>query len=83
MSTCPQFDLFVPHKCPDAKINRPTNHFINYATRFFRRQTDGVNSHRLDRRLLHSNFSIARVLRTHSPDAYYSCCDYAVSFTPS
>uniref|UniRef100_A0A182WD69 Uncharacterized protein n=1 Tax=Anopheles minimus TaxID=112268 RepID=A0A182WD69_9DIPT len=61
MSTCPPFDLFKPHKCPDPRPNRVSGVGNNFAARFYRRQA-GFYSTRFDRRLVHSNFSASRVL---------------------
>ena len=32
MTTCPEFDLFVPHKCPDPRPKSSAP--LNFATRF-------------------------------------------------
>ncbi|XP_059622089.1 protein mahjong isoform X2 [Phlebotomus argentipes] len=76
MSTCPQFDLFVPHKCPDPRPNKISGMCLNFADRFFRRHA-GFNSKRLDRRLVHSNFCTTRTLRPQEPDAFFSSCDFS------
>lgn len=76
MSTCPQFDLFVPHKCPDPRPNRSGANCANFAGRHFRRQ-GGVSSRRLDRRLVHSNFCVARTLRAPpESDCFFTACDF-------
>ncbi|XP_055695388.1 protein mahjong isoform X2 [Lutzomyia longipalpis] len=75
MSTCPQFDLFVPHKCPDPRPNKISGMCLNFADRFFRRHA-GFNSKRLDRHLVHSNFSSTRTLRSQEPDMFFTCCDF-------
>lgn len=76
MSTCPQFDLVLPHKCPDPRPSRVSGLGQNFAARFFRQQA-GYNSRRLDRRLIHSNFCVARTIRPEDPDNFFSCCDIA------
>lgn len=78
MSTCPQFDLFAPHKCPDPRPNRASGMCINFATRFFKRHA-GYSSRRFDRRLVHSNFSASRVLRPQDSEFFFTCCDFTVS----
>jgi HIV-1 Vpr-binding protein len=78
MATCPQFDLFLPHKCPDPRPNRHSGMSMNFATRFFKKQA-GFSSTRLDRRLVHSNFSAARVIRAQDQDFFFTCCDFTVS----
>nr|XP_040232824.2 protein mahjong isoform X2 [Anopheles coluzzii] len=75
MSTCPPFDLFKPHKCPDPRPNRVSGCGNNFAARFYRRQA-GFASRRFDRRLVHSNFSASRVLRTPEMDYCFTSCDF-------
>ncbi|XP_062558298.1 protein mahjong isoform X2 [Armigeres subalbatus] len=75
MSTCPQFDLFIPHKCPDPRPNRTSGMNINFATRFFKRHA-GYSSQRFDRRLVHSNYSASRVLRPQDSEFFFTCCDF-------
>lgn len=79
MSTCPTFNLFEPHKCPDPRSNRNnTGLGVNVATRFFKRH-QGFNSSKLDRRFVHSNFNVARTLRIPDVDLCFTTCDF---FTP-
>lgn len=74
MSTCPQFDLFLPHKCPDPRPNKMSG--LSFAGRFFRQQ-GGFSSRRLDRRLVHSQFCMARTLRASADnDSCFTCCDF-------
>uniref|UniRef100_A0A4Y0BF31 DDB1- and CUL4-associated factor 1 n=1 Tax=Anopheles funestus TaxID=62324 RepID=A0A4Y0BF31_ANOFN len=75
MSTCPPFDLFKPHKCPDPCLNGMSGVGNNFAARFYRRQA-GIVSRRYDRRLVHSNFSASRVLRTVEMDYCFTSCDF-------
>uniref|UniRef100_A0A182R188 Uncharacterized protein n=1 Tax=Anopheles farauti TaxID=69004 RepID=A0A182R188_9DIPT len=75
MSTCPPFDLFQPHKCPDPRPSRVSGQGNNFAARFYRRQA-GFTSRRFDRRLVHSNFSASRVLRTAEVDYCFTSCDF-------
>ncbi|GAB0088705.1 Protein mahjong [Sergentomyia squamirostris] len=76
MSTCPQFDLFVPHKCPDPRPNKISGMCLNFADRFFRRHA-GFNSKRLDRRLVHSNFCTTRTIRAQESDMVFTTCDFS------
>lgn len=76
MSTCPPFDLIVPHKCPDPRTNKASGLSMNFAARYFRQQA-GFNGRRLDRRLIHSNFCAARTIRAEDPDIFFICCDIA------
>lgn len=76
MSTCPQFDLFVPHKCPDPRPNKVSGMSTNFAARFIYRQA-GFSSHKLDRRLVHTNFTANKVIRSDSDSQFLT-----VDFTP-
>lgn len=80
MTTCPQFDLFVPHKCPDSHSNKVYGLSTNFAARFFRRQA-GFNSRRLDRRLVHSNYSVVRNLRAQDSDLFFTTCTFTACST--
>lgn len=75
MSTCPLFDLFVPHKCPDPKPNRNVAHGLNVASRFFKKH-QGYSISKLDRRFVHSNFNASRTLRTSEIDICFTACDF-------
>lgn len=76
MSTCPQFDLFEPHKCPDPRPNRSSMGMsVNVAARFFKRH-QGFNSYRHDRRFVHSNFHVARSLKLSDADTSFTVCDF-------
>jgi HIV-1 Vpr-binding protein len=76
MSTCPTFNLFEPHKCPDPRPNRNINGMsVNFATRFFKRH-QGFSSVKLDRKFVHTNFNIARTLRIPDVDLCFTTCDF-------
>lgn len=75
MSTCPQFDLFIPHKCPDPRPNKISGLSLNFAGRFIKRQR-GFSSRFLDRRLVHSQFCVARSIRPQDADYFFTCCDF-------
>lgn len=76
MSTCPQFDLFEPHKCPDPRPNRNAMGMsINIAARFFKRH-QGFSSVKLDRRFVHSQFHVARILKISDLDLCFTTCDF-------
>lgn len=76
MSTCPQFDLFQPHKCPDPRPNRNVMGMsVNVAARFFKRQ-QGFSSVKLDRRFVHSQFHVARILKISELDLCFTTCDF-------
>ncbi|XP_050427113.1 protein mahjong isoform X2 [Adelges cooleyi] len=70
MVTCPQFNLFVPHKCPDPS---PRNLMCtNFAMRF----SKNIHSRRLDQRLIHSRFCPTRMFRLDNEDGYFTCCEF-------
>uniref|UniRef100_A0A0K8V4J0 DDB1-and CUL4-associated factor-like 1 n=1 Tax=Bactrocera latifrons TaxID=174628 RepID=A0A0K8V4J0_BACLA len=74
MTTCPQFDLFTPHKCPDPKPNRSGDN-LNLTARIFKAQA-GYNTARLDRRYVHSNFAPWRSVRSNDfPSLQFSTCE--------
>lgn len=70
MVTCPEFNLFVPHKCPDPK---PKNHMV---ANFTARHSRGIQSRRLNHRLIHSRFCPTRTIRAEEDDTYFSCCAF-------
>ncbi|XP_055383452.1 protein mahjong isoform X2 [Condylostylus longicornis] len=77
ISTCPQFDLFKPHKCPDPKPNRVIDIEYNLTARLFKAQS-GFNTMRFDRRYVHSNFRLWKTIRSQTsdyPDVLFTCCD--------
>ncbi|XP_034255066.1 DDB1- and CUL4-associated factor 1 isoform X2 [Thrips palmi] len=78
MITCPQFNLFEPHKCPDPKAKRSAP--INFAMRNIRRSVfppfGGPDGFRLDRRLVHSRFCPVRTFRPAEEDSFYTCCAF-------
>ncbi len=72
MTTCPEFDLFVPHKCPDPRPRSSAP--MNFATRFTRRSTAAafgrtpfiggpLDGRKLDRKLVYSRFRPVRTFR--------------------
>lgn len=75
MSTCPTFDLFEPHKCPDPRPKSVSGMCVNIAARFFKRH-QGFSSTKLDRRFIHTNFNVARTLRIQDQDLYFTTCDF-------
>lgn len=74
MTTCPQFDLLTPHKCPDPKPNRVLGDNLNVTNRFFRAQA-GYNTRKMNRRFVHSYFAPWRTIRsTDSNEINFSSC---------
>lgn len=73
MATCPQFNLFVPHKCPDPKPKIQAAN--NFAMRSARRQI-GYQSKALDRKLIHSRFCPLHTIRLPNDDGFYTCVKF-------
>ena len=69
MATCPEFDLFTPHKCPDP---RPKNSApSNFLTRLSARMSTyppfgGPDGGRLDRKLIYSRFRPVKTFRANT-----------------
>ncbi|GBP38185.1 Protein mahjong [Eumeta japonica] len=77
MATCPQFNLFEPHKCPEPRPSHRHNEPPNVAERWARRELDAQAgrarpSRRADTRLAHSHFCAARTLRLQDDDAFFT-----------
>ncbi|KRT78245.1 hypothetical protein AMK59_6678 [Oryctes borbonicus] len=73
MATCPQFNLFVPHKCPDPKPRISTAN--NFVMRTARRQM-GYNFKSMDRKLIHSRFCPVQTIRLPSADGFFTCAKF-------
>ncbi|XP_071052428.1 protein mahjong [Onthophagus taurus] len=73
MATCPQFNLFIPHKCPDPKprITAATN----FAIRSARRQI-GYGCRSMERKLIHSRFCPVTVIRLPTDDGFFTCAQF-------
>ncbi len=75
--TCPQFDLFTPHKCPDAKSKSaaPTNFAVRVSKRILYPPYGGIEGARMDRKLIYSRF---RPVRTYRNDTEtFTCCAFS------
>ncbi|XP_050590494.1 protein mahjong isoform X2 [Bombus affinis] len=70
MVTCPQFNLFEPHKCPDpcTKNSIPTNVTVRLAKRAL-----GMDGRRLDRRLIYSRFCPVKTFRPTDVATFTYC----------
>ncbi|XP_063836773.1 protein mahjong [Ostrinia nubilalis] len=74
--TCPQFNLFQPHKCPDPRSTWSVlsgGCAASVCARVSRRElgyTSGCR--RADARLVHSHFAPVRTLRLQDDDAYFT-----------
>lgn len=76
MSTCSQFDLFKPHKCPDPKPNKYSGVCLNFVDRLTRREAGFRNSRHLDRKLIHSNFNVSKTIRAPDNEAFFTCAAF-------
>lgn len=73
MVTCPQFNLFQPHKCPDPRRSQLNyGEANNIVTRAARREMYACTSNRADSRLAHSHFSASRTLRLQDDESYFT-----------
>lgn len=73
MATCPQFNLFVPHKCPDPKPRNSSAN--NFALRNARRSM-GYSSKQLDRKFIHSRFCPVQTIRLPTDDGFFTCARF-------
>lgn len=73
MATCPQFNLFVPHKCPDPKPRITTAN--NYVMRSARKQI-GYQSKTMDRKFVHSRFCPVQTIRSSTDEGFFTCVKF-------
>ncbi|XP_058802431.1 protein mahjong isoform X2 [Phymastichus coffea] len=76
MVTCPQFNLFEPHKCPDPCKKNSTPQ--NFSVRLTRRLL-GFDGKLLDRRLIYSRFCPVKTFRPLDVDSTFTCCTFSYS----
>lgn len=73
IATCPQFNLFVPHKCPDPKPKLVTGN--NFVMRYAGRQL-GYQSKSMDMRFVHSRYCPIQTIRPASDDEFFTCAKF-------
>ncbi|CAG9864733.1 unnamed protein product [Phyllotreta striolata] len=73
MAMCPQFNLFVPHKCPDPKPRVLTAN--NFAMRSVRQQI-GSHSRTMDRKFVHSRFCPVQTIRSTTDEGFFTCAKF-------
>ncbi|XP_076637534.1 lisH and WD40 domain-containing protein mahjong [Colletes latitarsis] len=73
MVTCPQFNLFEPHKCPDPCTKNSTP--INVTVRLSRKEL-GMDGRRLDRRHIYSRFCPVKTFRPTDVGTF-TCCIFS------
>ncbi|XP_034942278.1 protein mahjong isoform X3 [Chelonus insularis] len=74
MVTCPKFNLFQPHKCPDP---RPKNSAATNVTVRVTRRPFGLDSTKLDRRHIYSKFCPIKTFRPADVDGTFTCCVFS------
>ncbi|KAK0076783.1 hypothetical protein PV325_004862 [Microctonus aethiopoides] len=74
MVTCPQFNLFEPHKCPDP---RPKNSAATNITVRLTRRPLGMADIRLDRRHIYSRFCPVKTFRPTDVEGTFTCCTFS------
>ncbi|XP_044588564.1 protein mahjong isoform X2 [Cotesia glomerata] len=74
MVTCPKFNLFEPHKCPDPRPK--SSAAANITVRSTRRQV-GINDKRLDRRYIYSRFCPIKTFRPTDVEGAFMCCTFS------
>ena len=79
--TCPPFDLFTPHRCPEP-LNRDSAP-LNITTRIQRRSIfprfGGHNGSKMDRKFIYSRFRPIRSYRDPESSSSFSSCAFSVS----
>lgn len=77
--TCPPFDLFKPHRCPEPLYKNRAP--INCALRISRKQIQppygGLDGKKWDRQLVYSKFRPKKTFRDPDEESSYSCCAFS------
>eukprot|EP00092_Neocalanus_flemingeri_P098180 GFUD01125193.1.p1 GENE.GFUD01125193.1~~GFUD01125193.1.p1 ORF type:complete len:1498 (-),score=483.98 GFUD01125193.1:148-4641(-) len=70
MTTCPEFDLLLPHKCPDQRSRRaaPLNFTSRYSKKSLFPPYGGPDGSKLDRKLVYSRFRPVKSFRAGGDD---------------
>jgi HIV-1 Vpr-binding protein len=70
MTTCPEFDLFLPHRCPDKRSKRaaPLNLAARMGCKSVFPRHGGPDGAKLDRKLLYSRFKPVKSFRAGGED---------------
>ncbi|KAJ6222415.1 hypothetical protein RDWZM_000960 [Blomia tropicalis] len=73
--TCPPFDLYKPHRCPEPRNRNLAS--VNITSRIFNRQIfppyGGMGGSKMDRRFIYSRFRPCRSLRCFDQTNFYCC----------
>ncbi|KAG8191779.1 hypothetical protein JTE90_026814 [Oedothorax gibbosus] len=77
MLACPPFDLYAPHKCPEAKnkTNAPVNCVLRIHKKMYSNVGYGASS--LDRKFIYSKYRLVRTFRDEEEGRFdFSCCSF-------
>lgn len=74
--TCPTFDLFQPHSCPEPRSQRaaPTNFTMRHARKFY--GINGSDTGTLNRKYIYSRYRPTQVYRQADDDDIFVCCEF-------
>ncbi|CAL4121266.1 unnamed protein product, partial [Meganyctiphanes norvegica] len=74
--TCPTFDLFQPHSCPEPRSQRaaPTNFTMRYARKCY--GINGIDAATLNRKYIYSRYRPTQVYRQADDDDIFVCCEF-------
>ncbi|XP_045592947.1 DDB1- and CUL4-associated factor 1 isoform X3 [Procambarus clarkii] len=75
--TCPTFDLFQPHRCPEPKSLRapPTNFTMRYARRSYNVPFTGLEGSCNNRKFIYSRYRPMQTYRSTDDDIFL-CCEF-------
>lgn len=77
--TCPPFDLFVPHQCPEPQYRNVAP--VSIAARIQRREISpkygGYDGARLNRKFIYSRFRPVRTYRDSDGSSSFTCCAFS------
>lgn len=76
--TCPPFDLFKPHNCPEPLYKNRAP--MNCALRVARKEiipNGGLDGRKWDRQLIYSKFKSFKTYKDPESMFYYSCCSFS------
>ncbi|XP_068246230.1 DDB1- and CUL4-associated factor 1 isoform X2 [Palaemon carinicauda] len=78
--TCPTFDLFQPHRCPEPRSVRasPTNFTMRITKRGYNIPSTGLDGSANNRKFIYSRYRPTQTFRPSEDDDIFLCC----AFTP-
>ncbi|XP_042233181.1 DDB1- and CUL4-associated factor 1-like isoform X2 [Homarus americanus] len=76
--TCPTFDLFQPHRCPEPKSLRapPTNFTMRYTKRPYNVPFTGLEGSSNNRKFIYSRYRPMQTYRPTDDDDIFLCCEF-------